>query len=269
MHPLADLTVPAGAVAIHWFEQSCYAVKDEHGTIVQIDPYFPRERPADRFIYPDPPLDEATLPTDFVLLTHDHRDHTWPESLERIHQRSPQVKMVGPEESIRNILANTGVDVSYTTTIRAGLGVDLRSMTAYALYAKPPQGDPAHDIKPPDVTHLGYILQVGKISLYFSGDPINTFADLDELVQPVAAFHPDLGFLTTHPTEGEFPFFEGSARMATRIGLKHAFPSHRECFVKRTYDPHAWAAHLPAEGPQPVIIERNSHFLYDGTNVTR
>jgi hypothetical protein len=140
MHPLAELTVPTGAVAIHWFEQSCYAIKDEYGTIVQIDPYFPRERPADRFLYPDPPVDEATLPTDFVLLTHDHRDHTWPDSLERIHQSFPTVKMVGPKESIANVLANTSVKAQFTTTIEAGMGVDLRSMTAYAVYAKPPQG---------------------------------------------------------------------------------------------------------------------------------
>ena len=84
MHTLANLKVPAGAVAIHWFEQSSYAIKDEHGTIVQIDPYFPHNRPADRFIHATPPLDESTLPTDYVLLTHDHGDHTWPESLDRI-----------------------------------------------------------------------------------------------------------------------------------------------------------------------------------------
>lgn len=265
MHPLADLTVPAGAVAIHWFEQSSYAVKDEHGTIVQIDPYSPRERPADRFVYADPPLDEATLPTDFVLLTHDHRDHTWPESLARIHQSFPQVKMIGPQESIRNILASTSMDVKFTTTIYAGMGVDLRSMTVYAVYAKPPEGDPAAGIKPPDVTHLGYILKAGAHTLYFSGDPINNFAEHDELIQAVAAFQPDLGFLTTHPTEGEFPFFDGSAKMANRIGLKHAFPSHRECFVKRNYDPQAWAAHLPTS-VKPIIIARNTHFIYDGTN---
>jgi L-ascorbate metabolism protein UlaG (beta-lactamase superfamily) len=265
MHPLAELTVPAGAVAIHWFEQSCYAIKDEYGTIVQIDPYFPHDRPADRFLYPDPPLDEATLPTDFVLLTHDHRDHTWPESLERIRQAFPQVKLIGPEESIQNILKNTGAELTATTTIQAGMGVDLRSMTVYAVYAKPPQGDPQAGIKPPDVTHLGYVLKAGKHTLYFSGDPIHTFAEHDDLVNAVAAFKPDLGFLTTHPSEGEFPFFDGSVKMAQRIGLKHAFPSHRECFVKRNYDPHTWAALLPATGPKPVVIARNSHFLYDGT----
>ena len=45
MHPLVDLKVPGGSIAVHWFEQSSFALKDSAGTIVQIDPYFPRERP--------------------------------------------------------------------------------------------------------------------------------------------------------------------------------------------------------------------------------
>ena len=68
MHALTDLRVPAGRVAVHWFEQSSFAVKDAAGTVVQIDPYFPRVRPPERFIHPTPPLDEAELPTDYVLL---------------------------------------------------------------------------------------------------------------------------------------------------------------------------------------------------------
>ena len=94
MHPLADLKVPEGTVAVHWFEQSTFAVKDSHGTIVQVDPYFPHDRPADRFIHTEPPLDESQLPTDYVVLTHNHADHTWPESVDRIHQTSPEVRCV-------------------------------------------------------------------------------------------------------------------------------------------------------------------------------
>ena len=45
MHPLVELKVPEGSIAVHWFEQSSFALKDPSGTIVQIDPYFPRERP--------------------------------------------------------------------------------------------------------------------------------------------------------------------------------------------------------------------------------
>jgi hypothetical protein len=82
------------------------------------------------------------------------------------------------------------------------------------------------------------------------------------LIAPIAALEPDIGFLTTHPTEGEFPFFEGSVEMATKLGLKAAVPAHYACFSKRTYDPQAWAALFPADGPQPLIIPWNSHIIY-------
>ena len=262
MHPLVDINVPKGKVAIHWFEQSTFAVKDSHGTIAQIDPYFPHNRPADKFIHPEPPLDESQLPTDYVLLTHNHGDHTCPESINRIWRAYPDAKYIGPEESIAQLLADTGVDVAHTLTINAGESADLGDMTAYAVYAKPPGGDLSANIKPPDVTHLGYVLEVDGVNLYFSGDVIHTFANLDALVNAVAAHRPDIGFLTNHPTEGEFPFFDGCMKMAQRLGLKHAVPSHYACFVKRDYDPRVWAAQFPADGPKPLIIPRNSLIIY-------
>jgi L-ascorbate metabolism protein UlaG (beta-lactamase superfamily) len=262
MHALANLAVPTNAVAVHWFEQSSYALKDDQGITLQIDPYFPHNRPPDRFIHPAPPLDEATLPTDYVLLTHDHGDHTWPESLARIWQSFPQAKFIGPEESIRRILTETKIAASHTITVRAAEMVELAAIQIHAVYAKPPNGDPGAGIQPPDVTHLGYVIKMSNQTLYFTGDPIHTFADLDDLVLPVAALKPEIGFLTTHPTEGEFPFFAGSVKMAQRIGLKHAVPAHYQCFVKRNYDPNEWAAQFPADGPQPLIIPYNSHVIY-------
>ena len=66
--------------------------------------------------------------------------------------------------------------------INAGETARLATMTAHAVYAKPPAGDPARGIKPPDVTHLGYVVEADPVRVYISGDPIHTFADLDELV---------------------------------------------------------------------------------------
>ena len=97
---------------------------------------------------------------------------------------------------------------------------------------------------------------------YISGDCINTLADMDDLLQPIALLKPDIGLLTTHPTEGDFPFFEGSVKMAVKLGLKTVVPAHFECFVKRTYDPKAWAARFPHDGPTPLIIPYNSHIIY-------
>ena len=109
----------------------------------------------------------------------------------------------------------------------------LNGLTVHAVYAKPPEGDASADIAPPDVTHLGYVIVSNDVVLYFSGDPINNFAAHEALISAVAAHKPDIGFLTNHPTEGEFPFYDGCVQMATRIGLKHAVPVHRACFVTR------------------------------------
>ncbi|MBN2390984.1 MAG: MBL fold metallo-hydrolase [Anaerolineae bacterium] len=262
MHPFAELTVPQGAVGIHWFEQNAYALKDSQGTVLLIDPYFPMSRPAEKFIRPQPPVVEAEFPVDYVLVTHRHSDHTNPETLTRIHAAWPDVILIGPPESVAQVLRETPVDADHTITINAGESVVVGEIVIQAFWSKPPQGDPAAGIAPPDVTHLGYVIEMEGIRLYVTGDAINTFAGHDDLIAPIAALKPDIGFLTTHPTEGEFPFFEDSVRLAQKLGLKTAVPAHYACFAKRTYDPRAWAALFPAGGPQPLIIPWNSHIVY-------
>lgn len=261
MHPFAGLSVPSGALGIHWFGQSSFAFKDAAGTVVQVDPYFPTERPSDRFIHSQPPLDEATLPTDVVLLTHNHRDHTWPDSCVKIHQAFPACRFVGPVESIDN-LRQSGIAADRLLTVNAGERHDLGNVVVHVVYAKPPAGDPAQGIKPPDVQHFGFVVEMGGVRAYLSGDPINTFADHASLTEPVAALRPDIGFLTTHPDEGEFPFFAGSVKMAQQTGLKTAVPAHYQCFVKRNYDPQAWAASFPVDGPELLIIPYNRAVVY-------
>ena len=142
MHKLVKENVPQGSVGIHWFEQNSYAIKDSHGTIVLVDPYFPHNRPADTFVHSEPPLDESQLPTNYVLLTHSHGDHTCSETLCRIHESWPGAKYVGPKESIEKILEEPKIDANHTITISAGETAQLGTMTAHAVYGKPPGGDP-------------------------------------------------------------------------------------------------------------------------------
>lgn len=265
MHSFTTLNVPAGALGIHWFGQSTYALKDAAGTIIQVDPHYPSERPAERFIHITKPLDESTLPTNYVLLTHDHSDHTHPESCLAIHKSFPNCQFIGPVESTNNLREN-GIAPERLTTIEVGDVGQLEGFTVHVVYAKPPQGEPGAGIKPPDVQHFGYVIESGsgdeKVSAYISGDPILTFADLDELTEPIAKLRPDVGILTTHPSEGEFPLFAGSAKMAQKIGLKTAVPSHYQCFVKRNYDPQTWVAAFPLDGPELLIIPYNHSVVY-------
>ena len=211
---------------------------------------------------PNPHLMNQPFRPISFLLTHAHGDHTCSESISRIWATSDATRFVGPAESVRQILAETDVAASHVSEIRAGESAQLDSLTVHAVYAKPPEGDASADIDPPDVTHLGYVIVSKGVTLYFSGDPINNFAERDELISAVAAHNPDVGFLTNHPTEGEFPFYDGCVKMATRIGLKHAVPVHRACFVTRDYDPKEWAANFPAGSPEPLIFQRNSYTIY-------
>ena len=262
MHPFAELQVPEGHVGIHWFEQNAYAVKDSQGSIALIDPYFPRERPAERFIRSEPPVIEADLPTHSVLMTHAHGDHTNSETIARIHAAWAGTQYIGPEESIDQILRDTDVDASHTIVIDAGETASEGELVVHAVYSKPPEGDPDEGIEPPNAVHLGFVIEIEGIRIYVTGDAINNLADREDLVAPVAALKPDIGFLTTHPTEGEFPFFEGSISLAQKLGLKVAVPSHYACFAKRTFDPQDWAALFPADGPKPLVIPWNSHVVY-------
>jgi L-ascorbate metabolism protein UlaG (beta-lactamase superfamily) len=261
MHPFASLAVPQHAVGIAWFGQSSFALKDSAGTVIQLDPYFPHERPEERYIYSESPLDETTLPTDYVLLTHNHRDHTWPESLLRIHGAFPICRFVGPVESMQN-LREHGIPEELMTVVTADDIVSLGTMRAHVVWAKPPEGAPEDGIAAPDVDHLGYVIEAGGVRVYVSGDPINTFAEHDELIQPIATLKPDIGLLTTHPNEGEFPYFDGSVATANKLGLRTAVPAHYACFVKRDYDPAEWAAGFDEGDPEPLIIPFKGSVVY-------
>lgn len=261
MHTLTSLEVPHDAVGIHWFGQSSFAFKDASGTVLQVDPYFPEARSADEFIHPEPPLNETTLSTDYVLLTHDHGDHTWPESLLRIHAAYPDARYYGPQESMTR-LRESGIPEGLLSTVTTGDTQQLGTVKFHTVWAKPPGGVPEDGIPAPDVEHLGYVLEFESVRVYVSGDLFNTISQHDDLLEPIARLNPDIGLLTTHPTEGEFPYFEGSIEMAVKLKLNAAVPAHYDCFVKRTYDPRVWASAFPPDGPTPIVIPYNEAIVY-------
>jgi len=266
VHPFAKLQVKEDHVGVHWFGQSSFAVKTPDGTTTLIDPYFPHDRPADTFVHTDVPLEEGDLPTHYVLLTHDHLDHTFPESLARIHAAWPSTRYVGPVESART-LKSTGIPEKQIITVTAGDIVDLSAITVHAVFSKLPEGIPEYGIQPPDITHLGYVVQAQGCGLYFSGDPVRCFPRCEQLTQPVADLKPKIGFLTTHPTEGEFPFFAESVEMARETGIEIAVPSHYACFCRRNYDPCEWAATFPASGPKPYVIPYNTSVVCSAAGI--
>jgi len=262
IHAFENLVIPEDAVGIHWFGQSSFALKDTVPTIVLVDPYFPRNRPLKKFIHPISPLDEEALKVDYVLLTHDHGDHTCTESLLRIRSAFPSVRYYGPEECIAR-LRLIGFPEEVLSTVTAGEIKQLGSIAVNVVWSKLPEGLPKDGIPVPDVTHLGYVLEFGSVRVYVSGDLFHTAAEHDEFLEPIRQLKPDIGLLTFHPTEEEFPNFEGSVVMAKKLKLKAAVPAHYGCFRNRTYDPYVWASLFPSGGPKPIIISYNKSIVFN------
>ena len=219
MHPFTQLSLPAGAAAVHWFEQASFALTDGPGTLLLVDPYAPHQRPAERFIHARPPLDEAQWPPHFVLFTHAHDDHTNSETVARIHAAAPRARYLGPRQSIDQIVAETAVEVGQCSAVVPGQRVAAGTMAINVVYAKPPDGDPDAGIAPPDTPHFGYVVEVGALRIYLSGDPINTFADHASLTEAVAELRPDVGFSSpTTPPKASFPSSPAARRWRAATG---------------------------------------------------
>lgn len=256
MHPLAELHVPKDRVAVHWFGQASYALKTPDGVTALVDPYFPHQRPQEKFIHPEAPLREGELPVQVVFLTHDHSDHTHPETLARIYAASPQAIFVGPRESAARAQA-AGIPADRLVVMWADAAFQYRDLQVHFVWAKPEQGDPEADIPAPDTTHLGLVAVSGPVRLYFTGDLIRTAPGLVTGMNALRRQRPEIGFLTCHPTEGEFPDFAGGVALAQRAGLKVAYPSHYDCFVQRTFDPREFARCFAGTGCEARVLGYN------------
>ncbi|HOK05139.1 MAG TPA: MBL fold metallo-hydrolase [Victivallales bacterium] len=261
MYTLSNLTIPHGKIAIHWFEQNSFAIKGKSGKIILIDPFFPESRPSEVYVYQTSPVNPKDLQVDFVLFTHDHLDHTHVETVKNIFATSKFAKFAGPPESINRITSKANIPAENCITITPNSKIEYLDVKIYSFYSKPPDGDKKANIPPPDTTHLGYVIKIDEKTLYFTGDCIRTLADHDEILTAIKKLKPQIGFVVTHPTEGEFPFFEDTVKLAEKLNLETIVPAHYSCFAKRNYDPLKFAEFFRNHKTKALIIPYNSHVL--------
>ena len=169
------------ALDLGWLGQAGFIVQTA-GRVILIDPYLSdslatkyrgREFAHERLMPPPIPLDEiggASLGRiDFVLCTHRHSDHMDPETLAAVTRQQPGCRFVVPAAEWDHALSlglpeGRVLPIDAGDTLSLGDGVTVKAIPA------------AHESIEQDAAgrhrFLGYLLTVGGMKLYHSGDTV-------------------------------------------------------------------------------------------------
>ena len=209
-----------GTVAIRWLGQAGFFIH-WNGLDLMIDPYLsdslarkykgtqlPHLRGMAIPIQP-----QAVRNLDWVLCTHRHSDHMDPDTLAALAQANPGCRFVVPRAEREQALA-IGVPPERTFLVNADEELKLSETASLKVVAS------AHEqlrVNSQGEHHyLGYILSLGGIRLYHSGDcvPYDRLAD-DLRVRPIdVALLPINGrsaYLSSRGVPGNFSFDEAVA----------------------------------------------------------
>lgn len=137
-------------------------------------------------VYFDPwKLARKQPPADLVLVSHEHSDHCSPEDIAKVRSRSTV------------IVANAGSadKLPGARLVRPGdrlaiAGLEIEAVPAYNLTKFRAEGVPFH---PQEAEHVGYVVTVEGVRLYFAGDtdPIPEMGDIrcDVALLPVSGIY--------------------------------------------------------------------------------
>jgi L-ascorbate metabolism protein UlaG (beta-lactamase superfamily) len=240
---LGSYRVGPGTVAIVWLEQSHFVFKTSSGLLVHVDPFLSRTVKPEKHLRARPFLEPDQAAADVVFLTHDHRDHTDPDTLVPMARRSPGCRFVGPAESCERLRA-LGIEAARITPIAEGASMSFAGFSATAVYA---ENTSEHD----RTTHLGFVFDFDGIAIYHVGD---TRRDPDSYLDRLHRVR-DLAprVLIVPINEGyNNPGIAGAVRLAQIVRPRYVVPCHYDCFVANTADPAAFERALPPEPGRAV-----------------
>jgi len=239
---IARASVAEDGCAVFWFEQSHFALKTPDGAVTHLDPFLSRVLKVEKHIHAQSLAEPAAVWADFVLLTHDHRDHTDPFTLGPMAQTNPACRFLGPPEACARCRA-CGIDAARLTEIREGERVELGPFRVQAVYARDTSADPTG---PDATTHLGYVLETTSgLKIYDVGDTHCDIASYRARLAPLEGLRPDLMLVPINEGYSN-PGPRGASTLVQITDPSVIVPCHYGCMKENTLDPVLFVEALPA-----------------------
>jgi len=263
VNDLQLLPLDDGQVAIWWLGQAGFAVRAGSHTFL-IDPYlsdslaqkYKGKQFSHKRMMPAPVDPAALNDIDWVFSTHRHTDHMDPETI-RALARNPGCRFFVPCAVLNQAVASQGLDLKKTTCVNAGQSLTLD--TGISLNPIPAAHEQIVVNARGEHHFLGYIIRLGDIHIYHSGDCV----PYDGLEEHLRNLKPDVALLPVNGRDdyrlsqnipGNF-HFEEALQLCLDCGIPYLIPHHFGMFDFNTIDPLELRVKIEKlSGPVRVIL---------------
>lgn len=259
------LDVGGRSLALWGLGQVGVAIKGPTG-IVYVDPYFTDSDGAGGSLprtYPPPLSPGEVTNASAVLLTHDHIDHTDPDTVLPLAGSSPRARFVAPFTS-RDTLAEAGLEESRITVPEVGEPLEVAGARVTAIPSAHTELE--HDPER-GYPYLGYVVEWNGVTLYHAGDTVI----YEGLIETLSAWSIDVAlvpingrdfFRTSRNIIGNTDFRE-AAELTETLDFGLIVPTHYDLIEGNTADPGHFVSFLYGLNPmRPHKLLRPGELLY-------
>lgn len=254
MEQIRQAVVPAGAVSIWWMGQSGYIFKSPGGAVVGVDLYLTDscaalEEGVDLRRRVPVLIEPEELDVDLFVCTHNHQDHTDPETIRNLGCKSSAL-FAGPHPSCE-VFQQLGIDAARIQAAWPDCEIRHLDFVLHGTWALPTDTS--------DLNHMGFVIEcVSGPKVYITGD-----TDDSPLLESAAKFAPDVMIAVINGGFNNLSAWE-AATLAAKIRPKIAIPSHYDMFADNAIDPRQFAAALRVAAPAVEYreLKHGEAFLY-------
>lgn len=254
MQQIREFPVAKNSVAMWWLGQSGYIFKSPEGTLASTDLYLTDSCKAlstDLDLSRRVPvmIEPEDLDIDIFACTHNHQDHTDPETIKRLRNRDT-THFIGPHPSCA-VYKSEGIESGRIVPAWPDCELEFGDLKMTGTFALPTDTT--------DLNHMGFVFQFGNgPKIYVTGD-----TDYSELLMGTARHKPDLMITIINGGFNNMSHFE-AAEVAGKIKPKAAIPSHYDMFADNAVDPRQFRASLKlkAEGVAYQELVHGDPFVF-------
>ena len=238
---IREFPVPKDSLALWWFGQTGYIFKTPEGTLASTDLYltdscagaYPQLNLSRRVPVLIPPEE---VDVDVFTCTHNHLDHTDPETIRRLRNKDV-MQFIGPPPSC-GVYRAEGIESGRITHAWPQCEIEVKDLRIRGTFALPTDDT--------DLNHMGYIFSAGSRGpkVYVTGD-----TDFSELLFEAGRHKPDVLITCINGGFNNLSAWE-AAQLAGRIHPKAAIPCHYDMFADNAVDPGQFRAALAMNAPQ-------------------